>query len=120
MESYKRYSIAKTETKRASDWLSNKDKVDSQSHKPYSLTSMKFSVQYAGQAYAGATNYHDSPAEFNAAMAEVIKRNFSALSADALDLLATKEREALIACKGDLEAVQAEIAAAESEADTTI
>ncbi|KQQ60115.1 hypothetical protein ASF84_05235 [Pseudomonas sp. Leaf127] len=120
MESYKRYSVAKAEKKRASDWLGNKEKIDSQSHKPYSLTSMKFSVQYAGQAYAGATNYHDSPAEFNAAMAEVIKRNFAALSADALALLAAKERAALVACKGDLEAVQAQIVAAECEADTTI
>lgn len=116
MESYKRYSVAKAETKRASDWLGNKDKTDSQSNKPYSLTSMKFSVQYAGQAYAGATNYHDSPAEFNAAMAEVIKRNFDSLAAKALQLLVSKERAALVACKDDLAAVQAEIAEAESAA----
>lgn len=116
MESYKRYSAAKAETKRATGWLENKQKTDSQSNKPYALTSIKFSAQYAGQAYAGATNYHDSPAEFNSAMTEIIKRNFDQLAAKALELLATKERTALVDCKGDLEAVRAEIATAEAEA----
>lgn len=113
MESYRKYSAAKAETRRATDWLDNKQKKDSQSSKPYSLTSIKFSAQYAGQAYAGATNYHDSPAEFNAAMAEIIKRDFDSLAAKALEILSAKERAALVACKDDLAAVQAEIAEAE-------
>lgn len=116
MESYKKYSAAKTEAKRAADWLGNKQKIDSQDNRPYTLANIKFTAQYCGQSYAGATNYHDSPAEFNAAMAEIIKRNFDSLAAKALEILYAKERAALVACKDDLAAVQAEIAEAESAA----
>lgn len=116
MESYKKYSAAKAEAKRATDWIANKQKIDSQDSKPYSLVNIKFTAQYCGQSYAGATNYHDSPAEFNAAMAEVIRRNFDSLAAKALEILSAKERAALVACKDDLAAVQAEIARAESAA----
>ncbi|MGV6396948.1 hypothetical protein ACTUVN_002643 [Pseudomonas caspiana] len=116
MESYKRYQAAKLETKRAADWLGNKQKIDSQNRKPYTLSSVKVSAQYCGQSYAGATNYHDSPEAFNAAMAEVIRRDFESLTDKALAILSKKESEALIACKDDLAAVQAEIAEAESAA----
>ncbi|KFE50112.1 hypothetical protein [Pseudomonas syringae] len=116
MESYKKYQAAKLEAKRAREWLENKEKVDSQNNKPYTLNSVKVSAQYCGQSYAGATNYHDSPEAFNAAMAEVIRRDFESLAEKALAILSKKESEALIACKDDLAAVQAEIAEAESAA----
>lgn len=116
MESYKKYSVAKTETKFATDWLGNRLKIDSQDNKPYVLMNIKFTAQYCGQSYAGAKNYHDSPAEFNAAMAEVIKRNFDSLATKAVEILCAKERAALVACKDDLAAIQAEIAEAESGA----
>lgn len=116
MESYKKYQAAKLEAKRATDWLSNKQKIDSQSSKPYTFANVKFGAQYCGQSYAGATNYHDSPEAFNAAMAEVIKEDFDSLAAKALAKLVKKELTAMVACKDDLAAVQAEIAEAESAA----
>lgn len=116
MESYKKYQAAKANSKRATDWLGNKLSIDSQDRKPYTLRGIKFTAQYCGQSYAGATNYHDSPEAFNAAMAEVIRRNFDSLAEKAFDILSNKESEALIACKDDLLAAQAEIAEAEQAA----
>jgi len=116
MESYKKYQAAKLEAKRATDWLGNKQKTDSQSGQKYLFANVKFAAQYCGQSYAGATNYHDSPEAFNAAMAEVIREDFEALSARALAKLIKKELTAMIACKDDLAAVQAEIEQAESAA----
>lgn len=116
MESYKKYLAAKVEAKRAAEWLDNKSKIDSQDHKPYRLYGIKFSAQYCGQSHAGATNYHDSPQEFNAAMAEVILRNFDLMTAEAMSILSKKASGALIACKDDLAAAQVEIAEAESAA----
>ncbi|QAY85368.1 hypothetical protein [Pseudomonas arsenicoxydans] len=116
METYKKYQAAKLEVKRATDWLGNKVKIDSQDGRPYMFANVKFSAQYCGQSYAGATNYHDSPEAFNAAMAEVIRRDFDSLAEKAFAILSKKESEALIACKDDLAAVQAEIEEAESAA----
>ena len=114
MESYKHYQRARHDTKVASDWLANKDKIDSQSRTPYELVKVSFAGEYGGQAYAGATNYHKSPEAFNAAMEAVIRREFPRLSEMALERLQKIERAALVACETDIVALNSEIAAAKA------
>lgn len=114
MESYKHYQQTKLNTKNASDWLANKDKIDSQSRSPYELVKVSFAAEYGGQAYAGATNYHKSPDAFNTAMEAVIRREFPRLSEMALERLKKTEREALVACEADIAALHDEIATAKA------
>tara|TARA_R110001592_G_scaffold111372_6_gene308491 strand:+ start:12968 stop:13327 length:360 start_codon:yes stop_codon:yes gene_type:complete len=115
MESYKAYQKARQDHAGAASWVNNKDKIDSQDHKPYDLAHIKFSADYCGQSYAGASNYHKSPEPFNSAMAEVIKARFAELSGAALKLLERDEKKALINCENDLEGLQAAIANAKYE-----
>lgn len=114
MESYKKYQAAKRNTKESSDWMANREKIDSQDSRRYMLANMKFSAEYCGQAYAGATNYHKSPERFNEAMAQVIKERFDELSKAALAKLINLEAEMLIGCEQDIAAMQDQIATAKA------
>ncbi|MCJ0972713.1 hypothetical protein MST27_04945 [Pseudomonas sp. PS1] len=116
MKSYETYVKTRAARKEAENWMANARKIDSQSNTPYSLTGLKFSAEYCGQAYAGANNYHKSPEAFNQAMQEVIADNFNALSAKALNRMMERERLALIACEDEVVSVQADIAAAKETA----
>lgn len=114
MESYKHYQQAKLNTKSAFEWMANKDKIDSQDHKPYALNKVSVSAEYCGQAYAGATNYHKSPEAFNTALEVVIRMEFGRLSQLALERLRDVERVALIGCEDDISAITDEIATAKA------
>lgn len=114
MESYKNYQRKKHDTKAASDWLANKDKIDSQTNTRYELVKITFAAEYCGQSYAGATNYHKSPEAFNNAMQDVIRREFPRLSEMALERLLKIERAALVDCESDIVALNDEIAAAKA------
>ncbi len=116
MKTYETYVKIRAARREAESWMANSRKIDSQCSKPYSLTGLKFSAEYCGQAYAGANNYHKSPSDFNQAMQEVIAENFSALSAKALSKMMERERLALIACEDEVASVQADIAAAKETA----
>ncbi|KJZ41343.1 hypothetical protein [Pseudomonas fluorescens] len=109
MDSYKKYQTAKQATKESADWMSNKDKIDSQDRKPYGLCNLSFSAEYCGQSYAGATNYHKSPSTFNSAMTLVIQERFAELSEAALSKIKAAESNALISCEGDIAVLQREI-----------
>ncbi len=109
MDSYKKYQAAKQASNEAAGWVANKNKIDSQDRKPYGLCNLSFSAEYCGQSYAGATNYHKSPASFNSAMTLVIQERFAELSEAALNKIKANEGKALIACEADLAALQSEI-----------
>lgn len=74
-----------------------------------------------GQQTCGGQNYWPSPVEFNDALLEVVIGRFDSLAMDALALLAMREQSALVACKGEVDAMQQAIAtawrAARGEAD---
>lgn len=112
MESYKRYQEAKRELAAAHSWLSNKTKIDSQDNKPYRLSGLKVHGTYCGQSYAGANNYHESPAAFDDALAAVIRKNFDSFFHEAIGLMDKKLREALLECENDVAALSDEIATA--------
>lgn len=114
MDNYKKYQAAKQATQEAKSWMSNKDKIDSQDRKPYTLLNLAFSAEYCGQSSAGANNYHKSPASFNAAMTLVIKEQFAELSEAALLKIKRAEGVALIACENDIAAIQVEISDAKA------
>lgn len=109
MEKYKQYKDLADKLKESKNWINNKNKIDSQSHKSYSLHNISFSAEYCGQAYAGANNYHGSPKEFNEYMSKAIKRNFSQLADDAILLMEADVKEALIACELEIDGIQKNI-----------
>lgn len=109
MESYKAYQVAKSGVVESDKWLANKDKIDSQDHKPYRLTRVVVLAEYCGQSHAGAPNYHKSPDVLNEALATVIKARFPELTEAAMQLLRDKEKAALIACDTDILRMQKEI-----------
>ncbi len=109
MDSYKKYQAAKQATKEAANWMSNKDKIDSQDRKPYGLCNLAFSAEYCGQSSAGANNYHKSPSSFNSAMTLVIRERFAELSEAAMSKIKAAENKTLIDCEGDIAVLQREI-----------
>lgn len=115
MEKYKEYEDLKQTLNEAKGWLNNKDKTDSQSHTRYSLHNISFSADYCGQAYAGANNYHGSPKQFNAYMSKVIKRNFCALTEEAILLMEEDVKKALIECELEINEIQKKIELSKSE-----
>jgi hypothetical protein len=111
---YKNWQEAKKNVMAAVSWLSNSSKIDSQDRGYYSLLVRlnRDSIQYCGQSYAGANNYHDTPEAFRDAMQEVIKKNSANLFQQALDILKQKEKELAIEASGEVEEMIAEIKAA--------
>lgn len=109
MEKYNQYKNLAEKLKEAKNWINNKNKIDSQSHTPYSLHNISFSAEYCGQAYAGANNYHDSPKEFNNYMSKVIKMNFSELADKAILLMDKDVIKALIDCELEINEMQKNI-----------
>jgi hypothetical protein len=80
-----------------------------------SLTKVVVTTEIGHQQSPSAQNYWNS-AYFDAALAEVVRKNFSNLSAQALELMADKFKAARIAEKDHLLAQLAEIEALESAA----
>lgn len=109
MEKYTQYKNLTDILKQSKGWVNNKNKIDFQSHTPYSLHNISFSAEYCGQAYAGANNYHDSPKEFNNYMSKVIKMNFSELADKAILLMEEDVKKALIACEQEINKIQKDI-----------
>lgn len=109
MEKYNQYKNLAEKLKEAKNWINNKNKIDSQSHTPYSLCNVSFSADYCGQAYTGANNYHSSPKEFNAYMSKAIKNNFSQLTEEAILLMDKDVIKALIDCELEINEMQKNI-----------
>lgn len=111
---YKNWQEAKKNVSAAISWLSNSSKIDSQDRGQYSLSVRlsRDSIQYCGQAYAGANNYHETPESFKDAMQEVIKKNSANLFQQALDILKQKEKELAVEASDEVDEMLAEIKAA--------
>jgi hypothetical protein len=87
--------------KKALNWLGNAQKTDSQSGGLYDLKVRlgKESVEYCGQAYAGANNYHSCPEEFIKYVEMAIIRKFTDITDEAMRIMKNEEDKAAIAAK---------------------
>lgn len=72
-----------------------------------------------GQQSHGGKNYWESPDALNKALLEVIIKNASTLIPEAIALLKSHERAALLECKGWVAGMQAEIEEIEEAAEST-
>lgn len=111
MSHYKNWQIAKKNKAEAVDWLANKDRIDSQDRKKYILIIHLSvdSIQYCGQSYAGANNYHAMPNEFASAMEEAFKRKSAELFDLAISIMDKKEIDLAVAAESEVSAMMAEI-----------
>jgi TPR repeat protein len=114
---YKNWQEAKKHFKEAVSWLSNSSKIDSQDRGKYSLLVRlsRDSLQYCGQAYAGANNYHEAPEAFRDAMQDVIKKNSADLFQQALGILKQKENKLAVEASDEVHEMLAEIKSAKGE-----
>ncbi|SLN74876.1 hypothetical protein ROJ8625_04118 [Roseivivax jejudonensis] len=78
------------------------------------LSKLVVSTEINFQPYDGATNYHRDNG-FDAALSEVVRKHWSNLCREALDLLREREREAAIAAKAEVAAQLRAIEEAEFE-----
>lgn len=101
----------------AKSWMANKNRIDSQDRGRYTLLVRlgRDSIQYCGQASAGANNYHAPDESFLAAMNEVIKSNYSSLFNMALEKLQLIESELAVAASEEVEQMLADIKAAKEK-----
>lgn len=76
------------------------------------LTTFQIQTQVNFQPYDGATNYHSCKV-FDAALTEVVRKKWSSIRDEAMDLLAKREAEAAIAAKESVQALLTEIEKAE-------
>ena len=89
MSHFSNWKEKKAQVREANEWLSNKDKVHSQSGGKYKL-SVRIdpkSIQYCGQSNAGANNYHTYSSSFSSYINSAIERNSDKIFSDALKLL---------------------------------
>jgi len=101
MNTYHQWKKCQSNRKEALNWLSNAKKIDSQSGQLYNLKVSlgKKSVEYCGQAYAGAENYHSCPEEFIKYMEMAIIRKFTDITDEAMRIMKNEEDKAAIAAK---------------------
>jgi len=117
MSKFSDWQKAKQNVFAAKQWMANKDRIDSQDHKCYSLRVYlnRDSVQYCGQSSAGSNNYHPPEDSFVRALDEVIKNNYSSLFSMALARLEDQEKKMALAASDEVDAMLAEIKAAKGE-----
>ena len=117
MQHYKNWTEIKHKLLAAKRWLCNKDKIDSQDHKPYALVVnlLSKSIQYCGQHTAGADNYHSPDTEFTLYLAKSIKKNFTKISEDAISLMQIDADEKALKAKVEIEGAMGEIKQIEDE-----
>ena len=86
MSKFNKYLKIKSMVSKAKDWRSNSTKEDSQNGKRYGkvVRVNNETLQYCGQAYAGANNYHSPDKEFTVYIEKAIKHNFGKIVDDAI------------------------------------
>lgn len=89
MSHYDKWQSAKKERAEVLAWIANKNKIDSQSGGTYSLlvSSQCLKIDYCGQAYAGAKNYHECPEKMRKVLSYLITKNFESLEKEAIALI---------------------------------
>lgn len=104
MNTYHQWKKCQSNRKKTLNWLSNAEKIDSQSGQLYNLKVRlgKESVEYCGQAYAGANNYHSYPEEFIRYMEMAIIRKFVDITNEAMRIMKNEEDKAAIAAKAGI------------------
>jgi len=110
MSNFNEWQKTKQAVKEATSWVGNRDKIDSQDGKHYRKVKIqKIKLEYCGQAYAGANNYHEAPAYFQSYLAMAINEMREEIENKALELLNEENNKRAIKAKGDVDAMLAEI-----------
>ena len=119
MDKYKKYEQKLNQYNESRNWIKNKDKIDSQDHKRYSLCNISFSAEYAGQECPGANNYHKSPSSFNSVFIKVIERQWEELSNKALAIMDIETKKALVDAKDEVKDIILNIESYEKDLDNS-
>ena len=79
----------------AKEWIKNREKIHSQDGKRYKQVPLynMHPLQYCGQAYAGANNYHESPVEFNKYLCMAFNEFRTQIEDRALELMVKSTNE---------------------------
>ena len=110
MSMFNEWQETKQAVKQAISWIGNRDKVDSQDGRRYvKVKIQKIKLEYCGQSYAGANNYHEAPAYFQSYLALAINEMREEIEDRALELLKKENDSRAVKAKSDVEAMMLEI-----------
>ena len=90
MSKFTQWSDKSNKLKSAISWAENKNKIDSQDNSHYSLVVRqphREMLQYCGQAYAGASNYHVMPESLLPYLEKALKKQGEELIELAVSLM---------------------------------
>ena len=104
MSEFKNWTLKKDQLKKAQEWQANKSKVDSQDGSLYvpSITVGIQTIQYCGQAYAGANNYHACDESLVPYLRDAVKKHHSELVATAITLMQKDADELALKAKDEV------------------
>lgn len=115
MSKFAQWSDKSNKLQSAINWAKNKDKIDSQDNKPYSLVVRqphREMLQYCGQSYAGANNYHAMPESLLPYLEKALKQQGKELIAAAVSLMADDVNQLAIDSEDEVNSMVQQIEAA--------
>jgi hypothetical protein len=112
MSKFTEWQKSKADLKSAKSWVSNRSKKDSQDGRRYAKVQLQsLKLEYCGQAYAGANNYHESPESFNKYLAKAVGLLREKIEDEALKLLEAESNEKAILANDEVSEMMDEISA---------
>ena len=110
MSKFSEWEATRSILKTAKSWIENRSKIDSQDGKHYTKVPLQaVKLEYCGQSYAGANNYHESPPKFNTYIAIAVNEMRVEIEDRALVLLSDENNKRALAATGEVEAMMQEI-----------
>jgi len=111
MGKYSEYMEKKNTLAIALDWVSNKNKIDSQDGKAYvRIVSIDNDfLQFCGQSSAGANNYHKADDDFRCHIKKAVEFHFNDIIDKAVQYAQQDVKEAGILAKEEIESMLYEI-----------
>jgi hypothetical protein len=110
MSNFNEWQKTKQAVKEAVNWVGNRVKVDSQDGKHYiKVKVQRIKLEYCGQSYAGANNYHEAPTSFQGYLAMAINEMREEIEDRALELLSEENASRAVKAKSEVDAMLIEI-----------
>lgn len=103
MSKFNEWQSVKAIVKSAKSWVSNREKIDSQDGKRYmKVKKQSISLEYCGQSYAGANNYHQSPGAFDRYIAIAFDQYRDKIEDLAMEILEAECKERAILAREEV------------------
>lgn len=111
MSNYSEYMKKKKILSNGLDWVSNRDKIDSQDGRNYVhvVSIDEKCLQFCGQSSAGANNYHSADKDFKWHIQRSIKYHFNSIIDRAIEYAEKDVKDAGILAREDIESMLEEI-----------